>query len=206
MLPTEAARATERYFRELPRTIHRVCDDWARRTSNVFRRLSTLPGEVRKTIGGKAIRYGGESFAQVTCESPLGLWIERGTGIYGPFKRPIRAKGGAYTDAKGRLRKRRMLRWKGTVYQAAGVRGKWMATGDGGGGQYAELYGGATYRASAGYIFAYEVKGSPARPWFVRGVEARIPMFENCLRTNMALCTDAIRNGGAPMRGIVPSG
>lgn len=183
--------------------IQNVCNDWAKATSNALR-MNPPAKAVRKGISGKAVRYGGASVAIVTSEEELGLWIEQGTGIYGPFRRPIRAKGGPYVDARGVKRNRRMLRWKGTTYTATGFRGSWRATGAGGGGQYAELFGGVSYKASKGYIFAYEVKGSPARPWFFSGIDRRLHLLEWSLKANMAAATEAIRMGGAPLRGLLP--
>jgi hypothetical protein len=212
MDPGAAAEATRRYFRELPRVIHRVCGDWASRTHVALRQSPIIPGEARRTIHGKAVRRGGESFARVWCESPIGGWLERGTGIYGPYKRPIRAKGGSYVDAHGTYRTRRMLRWKGTVW---GVSGKWASgqtetVASGGRGvtyrTRKKMDVGASYKASAGYIFAYEVKGMKPTPWFYPLIQKRVPLFERSLRATMAAATEAIRNGGVPFRTVIQFG
>ncbi len=185
MDPGEAARATRRYFRQLPIMVHSVCADWASKTDRVLRRTPNLPKLAARAIKGRAIRTGGQSFAQITCDAPLGLWIERGTGIYGPFKRMIVPKGGSYVDPTNpNFRTRHFLRWKGTVWSAArgGVSG------------------------SQGWIFARAVRGSKARPWFVPGVEARIPAFRRCIMANMARAASDITLGGVAARGIIQSG
>ncbi len=206
MDPHEAARATERYFaRELPKIARLVCQDWAKRVSGELRRNCHAKREVGKGIHGEVVKRGGDWFALVTSESMVGLWIERGTGIYGPYKRPIRAKGGPFVDAHGVKRNRRMLRWKGTVYTAsATVRD--VASGARGGVTYRERGPtGATYRASQGYIFAREVKGSPPSPWFRPGVERRLPDFRRSIEANMSRASEAIRAGGQRPAGVLPA-
>jgi len=119
----------------------------------------------------------------------------------------IVAKGGSYVDPTNpNFRTRHFLRWKGTVWSAtATVRD--IASGTRGGVTYRERGAtGATYRATRGYIFARAVRGSKARPWFVPGVEARIPFFRRCLMANMARAAEDITLGGIAARGILPSG
>lgn len=206
MDPGAAAEATRRYFHELPRIVKRVLGDWASRTHVEMRRLPSLPGEVRRSIEGEARMIGGTPFAYVGCASEIGLYLERGTGIYGPYKRPIRAKGGAYTDAHGRHRKRRMLRWKGTTYSASSTE-KRSASIKGGGVSYRETVGaGASYKASKGYIYAYEVKGMKPRPWFFPTIKWRLPLLKRSLHATMERATEAIRNGGLPFRQVISFG
>lgn len=91
----------------------RRLDLWARDTAVRFRRNAIptrLPREARIGIRGGAMKVRGVPAAVVMSRSQIGYWMETGTGIYGPHRKPIRSKGGEYTDALGRRRKRRALR------------------------------------------------------------------------------------------------
>jgi hypothetical protein len=150
---TQVARAIHTFAEDFFRETFRGLDTWARQCSNAERRQCPSK-EARGTISGRAVMTGEGALAHVQCVSLIGLYMEYGTGIYGPEQKPIRAKGGSYINAMGGRGTRSMLKWKTDRTS------------------YTDRFG--RTRKLNGYMYAFEVQGMPASPWFFPTLDAML--------------------------------
>jgi hypothetical protein len=179
------------FAQRLPRVTQKRMDLWSRSTSNVLRgRAATV---VKSGISGRCVRMGGQFVALIRSRHLVGLWQETGTGLHGPLKKLITAKGGAYVNpVTGKTVKRRMLRipTSGATYYATT---KATAIRGGGGVSYV-----TTYKAGRGFIFRPWSRGMKKRPWFYVTIRAQVPALQSGLLHDYQ---QAIREFSNPLPG-----
>ena len=146
------------FFRQ---EIFRGMDTFASMTRNALRRQCPSR-EAQKSISGRAVNRSDGPVAHIQCVSQIGVFMEYGTGLYGPKKETIKPKGGSYIAATGGRRNRAMLRWKTDRTSYTDSLGR--------------------TRRLHGYIYAAEVAGMPPSPWFWPTVETMLTTLQAHLR------------------------
>ena len=110
--------------KSIRRGLYQGMSTWTSQAVRLLRRVAPRPARraVLYRVGGL---NDGRPRTHVFCASPIGLYREYGTGIYGPRRRRIVSLGEVYTDPKGRVRPRVALRWvsQGREFVRRSVRG-----------------------------------------------------------------------------------
>ncbi len=150
------------FAQRFPRVVQKRMDIFSRETSNVLRTKAARV--VKSGISGRCVRGPGGFVALIRSRHLVGLWMEQGTGLHGPLKKLIVAKGGAYVDpVHGTYRRRRMLRIPVSGSRASGAGG------------------GVSFHVMRGFIFRPWSRGMKATPWFFSTIRAQVPHLQRDL-------------------------
>lgn len=104
---TDPVAVMKRAALGIRRGMARGLETWTRKTSNQLKGRAERPYR-DSTSGTTDLAH---LRATLICRSPIGMYREYGTGIYGPRHRRITARGRMYRAILGRLARRRVLHW-----------------------------------------------------------------------------------------------